>query len=267
MSDNFMSMVLMSSPAFPAAPTIMSGLRQLLKAEDVSLESSAAEGPHIVSIGSDRFAIMTITAPVPAGTLTQAVQNSLTMPGAQSLIASHVAHMIVSQLSTCRDLDHRISCAKSMTAITSVLATAGPTVAIYWVQSDALYDGRLWSQSTNQLQQGRLPVEFWVRLHLFKGSQVRGGVQVGCFTTGLSAFTGFEIEFELVLLPPATIADRVLGLIQHQLDHGSLLEDGDTVGVSDDERITVTRHQQGRRVGRPIVRLNAGANAVGATSV
>ncbi len=73
---------------------------------------------------------------------------------------------------------------------------------------------------------------------------------------GLQPFVGREIEFWPQPLPVATIAERVIGTIQYLLNKGPVLDDGDTLGVSDSERIRVRHQPRGQRLDVPVLVLS-----------
>ena len=83
----------------------------------------------------------------------------------------------------------------------------------------------------------------------------KGEPTLAAVTKGLQAFVGREIEFQPSTLPPVTIADRVIGTSLYLLSRGPVLQDGNTLGVSAQERIRVVFAKQGRRAGVPVAKL------------
>ena len=59
--------------------------------------------------------------------------------------------------------------------------------------------------------------------------------------TAASHQGGMEIEIRGSATQPEELIDRVYGFAHYQASHGPVLEDGDTIGASADERITI-RH-------------------------
>jgi hypothetical protein len=102
---------------------------------------------------------------------------------------------------------------------------------------------------------------------LLDGPPEPGGQRtLALVTTGLASFVGREIEWLPATLPPAVIAQRVYGVCQYLIVNGMVLKDGDTVGVSESERIRVHFAERGQR-GAPVLQLTmeVGPVAAGAT--
>lgn len=82
--------------------------------------------------------------------------------------------------------------------------------------------------------------------------------QLVALTTGLAPFIGREIEFMPSTLPPATIAQRVISTAQYLITNGLVLKDGDTLGVTETEKIRVRFAERGQRPAVPVVQLQKG---------
>ena len=80
---------------------------------------------------------------------------------------------------------------------------------------------------------------------------------IGAVTLGLSQFVGREIEFEGKGLDVTTVLDRVMGLAVYLIERGALIADGDTVGVSETERMEVKYAASRRLAGIPVLLATA----------
>ena len=75
-------------------------------------------------------------------------------------------------------------------------------------------------------------------------------------TTGLSAFVDREIEFQPSAKPPDLLASRLIGTIRYLLAKGPVLNDGDTLGISENERIRVRLVASEIRPEQPVYALS-----------
>ena len=82
-----------------------------------------------------------------------------------------------------------------------------------------------------------LPVHLWVEQRMF--STREGTVSV--FTSGLATFGTMEIEIRESTDQPSDLLELVFGLSGYLIQHGPVIEDGDTVGGTPEEKI-VARH-------------------------
>ncbi len=98
-------------------------------------------------------------------------------------------------------------------------------------------------------------IDIWVRLHVHQASNIGAQGKIECVTTGLAAFVGRVIEFAHVALHPGIIAQCVQGTILYVLAQGMVLKTGDTLGISETERIRIEQADAGLRPGVPIIRL------------
>ncbi len=64
--------------------------------------------------------------------------------------------------------------------------------------------------------------------------------QFGGETQGLRPFMGYELDLEPVAWPLADVAERLVGPVTCLFRHGPVLNDGDMLGVSEDEWFRLT---------------------------
>ena len=111
-------------------------------------------------------------------------------------------------------------------------------------------------QAAEELIAGRPPADVWVQLLWLDGPPTPEGERtLAVVTTGLAPFVGREVEFMPAPLPPAVIAERTLGTITYLLGQGPVLKDGDSLGVSEAERIRAKYAAQGYKPGVPVIQL------------
>ena len=102
-----------------------------------------------------------------------------------------------------------------------------------------------------------MPDTLWTRISFLRGAPVPGGTPtVAAFTTGLAAFIGREIEFQPAPLQPVEVAQRLVGLCQYLIVNGPVIRDGETVGLSEREKIRVRHAPAGQRPGVPVLLMS-----------
>ena len=96
-----------------------------------------------------------------------------------------------------------------------------------------------------------LPLYLWVR---FSITQEKDQTFTLC-TTGLGDLELMEVEFPHVALDAQTLMDRAFNIAHYLLDHGAVLADGHTIGISADEKFTVNHAPSLRDAGSIVYRL------------
>jgi hypothetical protein len=219
------------------------------------VKAGAAEGAgFIVRVGAVAVTVISVPQPIPPGTLDQAIALTRTWPEAARSLNPHRAHIIVGSLQPATDHAGAVAQARAVSAITSAICAFTPAIGVYWSPGEVVTEAAVFR---DEIGSKEFPIEAWVSFFWLDGPRTaRGERTLAVFTTGLLPFVGREIEFRPAPLPPAVIAERVLGTIHLLLANGPILNDGDTVGISATERIRVRHADRGQRQGVPILSLS-----------
>jgi hypothetical protein len=254
-------MLLLEQPAKLDREGIVAAIRRKYPDLSEKLEGNIGTPPSgggglMLTMGSNPIVVMPIGAPLPVGTLDQATTGNVLWPDAARVLSRHHAHVIVASLQKPpHEIADRVTTAANVTRVCAAIASITSSLGIYWTTSETAFEIKRFQATTAPMSGGKRPIDVWVRLHLFKGNPNGKAIPIGCATMGLSSFVGREIEFEPSLLPPGIVAQRVQGTIAYLLEQGPVLKHGDTLGVSETERIRVEYADQGRHVNTPIYRL------------
>lgn len=100
-----------------------------------------------------------------------------------------------------------------------------------------------------QIGTGSWPVFVWLQYYWIAAAE---NELPGLATYGLAPFLGRELEFEPGGLEQQTLFTRAGQIASYLLDHGDVLKDGETLGISESERIRIRHLSQGRQPGIPV---------------
>jgi hypothetical protein len=125
-----------------------------------------------------------------------------------------------------------------------VSAFVGATLLTHSEATSVLWDGVLPSSKQNFIQNAKdafsaypeIPHTVWIGLYPFRDQETQNVVVV---SFGLNKFVGREIEMQAPQSRAKTLVERISGLITYLLQHGLVLNDGDTIGISATEKILV----------------------------
>lgn len=210
-------------------------------------------GPTRIVCHSMEFALIYINQPIPKEALVNAYEeSSLLWPSAPADFIEHRSHIAISTLENASSREEFIEEATLLTIIAGAIADLTNAVGVFWSAAESLVPKESVIEAAQLALNGELPISQWVRFS-FRPGRNKG---IGVFTQGLEPFIGREIEF-----PPNPalsldmMLDRINGLAHYLVHNGLVIDDQDTVGVTEDECIRVIYGTSHIRPGTPILKL------------
>lgn len=171
-------------------------------------------------------------APIPWSDLEGPCSASWLWPDASSEMREHRVHVIVTVMADCEPIERL----KILTAATAALAgTCDAAVGVYWCDSKVVMSPKMFRDFAIEMIPDGLPLYVWLDFRIGKGSD---GKIVGC-TTGMSALGHMELETWDCPEPPGELRERLFGLAYYLLENGPVIEDGNTIGEDENERIKI----------------------------
>jgi hypothetical protein len=204
---------------------------------DLKVEPSAEakDGQTAFDIDGQFVVGQMIDAPMPLSTdeLDALCAKSLLWPKAKNLLRAHAAHMIVTSFS--RDDDDPVERAKRVTYATAgVLGACPQALGVYWGDANHLIKGDLFQEMAAEMLPDSLPLWLWVATLVGKGDD---GTQ-GC-TVGMKALGHMELETTNASDGVGDLRERFHALARYLIENGPVIQDGNTVGADENEKIQV----------------------------
>jgi uncharacterized protein DUF4261 len=251
--SNPIAFVLLDRPITPEIQKLIGILRQRHPdlAWDVAGDSATAkaDAPLLILCGGNLVTVMSMPAPLPHEQGLW-VRASKAWPEAQNVAGHHRAHLIVSMIGTSED---KVQSSRLTTAVVGgVIAVTSGCCAVVW-RTLIARSAEMWLEASNRAFApfADYPFMLWVDIIPFPSGQT-----IGAITVGLSAFADREIEFEVDGMDHSTAIDRVAGLAVYLIEHGSVIKDGDTIGISEADRIKV-HYRTSRFTGSPVITVGS----------
>ncbi|PTL77318.1 DUF4261 domain-containing protein [Vitiosangium sp. GDMCC 1.1324] len=182
-------------------------------------------------------AVVTLTlmrAPIPWRDLEGPARAAWHWPEAVDRLKAHSAHVIVAVLAPGMD---RISTMLLLTRVVAAVASTADASGVYWGEGPVVNAPDDFVDEAKRTSHERLPLYLWIAFQLVRNSD---GTFTLC-TSGMKAFGLMELELVASRTKPAELVDRAFNFAHYLLDHGPVLKDGDTIGLSAQERFRV-RH-------------------------
>jgi hypothetical protein len=186
------------------------------------------------AIDGMRGALAVVPMPIPQGELDGPAATSWLWPGAQEEIGRVTAHVVTWVSGAGPQVDaHR-----HLTRLVSAVLQATGALGVYWGAAGQVIRADVFDGVAHESEHGdgSLPVMLWVDFRTF----VENG-RSALFTVGLGAFGLMELEIAPSERDVGELRELAVGVASYLIEHGAVLDDGQTVGGSEDERVVV-RH-------------------------
>lgn len=224
-------------PLLPTPDLDMALLQNELRKEfgdDIEFEAGDEERENLLSctVGDQHIFCMHMPAPVPHQEAEHAAENYFLWKDGPEIIAQHQSHVIVTSLGG-GDVNDRVIAA---TRAARAVLQAGNGLGVYWGNGSVVNSTEIFLSMSEGIDRQSLPLYLFTRFQLFPGDQ-RGSI--GLFTLGLEQFGFREIEVQNCTWQPGDMLEFVFNVAHYVITSGRAIGDGDTIGGSEEERITV----------------------------
>ncbi len=215
----------------------------------------ATAGGFILEIEGRPFSVLFIDEPVPRETLEEVFQFERVWKSVREDVAAQTAHVIIARLDDPTDPLDALNSAAVATFLASAISSAMPSLAVINYAAKTIAPPKGFMENCRDLLSQQLPMTLWLSLGFLQVDPQYGQGLTAAFTNGLLPFIGRELEFAPTRLSLAEIAQRLYGLSEELMKRGLYLSHGDTVGISETEKITVAFGDVGQRAGIPVISL------------
>ena len=220
-----------------------------------AVENSSGES-NIITIDTVPYVIMFVPQPLPQDAYVSAINSNKVWPEARQSMSYQRAHFVVANMAGVDNYQLAIPTAVSISMITAAIVAIVPSIAVIWASGNNIIEANSFYNRALELAVPKLNFDDWVGLTFFDGPRLDDGARTtAVVTTGLVPFVGYELEWLPSALPPITIVQRVLGITKYLITNGPVLNDNDTLGISELERIRVRFGQEGQRPGINVAQL------------
>lgn len=153
-------------------------------------------------------------------------------PNAQAALEHHAAHIIFSVLGELTPMEQATLQTQVTAAVTSACETA---LGMYWGNATLIIPKAIFTEFAVKVMPDELPLYMWVDFRVGTGEE---GGSSG-FTTGMAGLGHMEIEAHNSPETPGALRERLVNLCAYLLKNGPVIEDGNTVGDNEEEKIRV----------------------------
>lgn len=229
------AMVALCEPRFEAVDKLQSAL-EAEGGEFPPLKVKRKDNTISFQLGEDKVVVSSMRESIPWSDLKGPCRAAWYWPDAAEQLRRHEGHFLVVVVPGSAD---RKSAAIKLTKVTAALVESSPATGVLWGGSGTVHAPEPFCQTAAEIASDRLPVEIWVGFGLIP----EGGEAHSVFTSGLEEFGMQEIEIHGSRRAPQFLYERLFDVVHYVLRKDVVLHDGETIGITDTERIPIRQTQ------------------------
>ena len=172
-------------------------------------------------------------APVPDHEAEKTAANNYMWPCAMDNVRAHKAHLLVAVLGQDAPLLER---GKLFVKVMSACCRQQGVLGVY--TRGAVFQPEFYQGFSEMMLDGKLPVFNWIWFGMHQNE--RG---VSAYTYGMDVFGKDEMEVLDSCVQPGVLRDFLSSIAAYVLEEDVVLEDGETIGFSKEQHLSITRSE------------------------
>lgn len=199
-------------------------------------------------LGQVDIYIAPIEASFPWSDLSGPCESSILWKDATNQLRDHKSHIIVT-VSGADAGPEALSTYLTQTAVSTMHVTPH-ALGVFWSNAAMIIPKDIFTEFAEKVLPEGPPLDIWVDFRVgWNEDKTSSG-----FTTGMHALGHKEFEVTSSPEKPSELRERLESLAYYVLENGSVLNDGDTLGVDENEKLSITHeHSQFGQSGEVIV--------------
>jgi hypothetical protein len=230
------SSILLAMPMFNATDSynleaVVTDLKNYWKVEvsDISGDEKTAT----MNINGVLVALASMPAPIPIKDIEDIAPYNYLWKTALEDCGNHQSHAIVTVLSSKNVAV--LERYKILTQLNASVLRTSKAIGIYQGTQTLLLPKELYLDFANFLLEEQLPIQLWIYIGLVKGEK---GSSI--YTFGLKDFGKMELEILDSSMEQMDLYDFLLSIVAYVVEQDVILQDGETIGFSAEQKIKIT---------------------------
>ena len=231
LKGSFAGFVLLSEPSWDKQQLI----RDLKEKWDIAAEEAEGDGDDtlMLTVDDSLVAVSLMSAPIPDGEAEANAENNYLWPEAVETAKAHKAHIMVAVIGKEEDA---LELGKLYVKALSACCRQPYATGVY--ASGVVFEPSFYEDCAEVMREDILPIFNWVWFGLYGGE---GGL---CgYTDGLEQFGREEIEVLDTDAQPEELRNFMAEIVSYVLEYGVELQDGETIGFSEEDKHTIIRSE------------------------
>lgn len=201
---------------------------------DISFSDEIKDGAVVFPVEDYNCAVSIMPNPVPNGEAETCAKNNVLWKDGDKEVAKHAAHVMVAVMNNDPDFYDPVDAKLLFCKLASAMLKLKNTIGIYCTPT--VFEKSFFIEVAEHMKNGDLPVPimFHVGMYLNKDTRLCG------FTYGLRAYGKEEIEVIGSKAQPPQMFNFLMAISDYILNGDVTLHDGETVGFTEDQHLSVT---------------------------
>jgi hypothetical protein len=232
------TLVALARPELPAFDRVAASYADQFSGAPPLVLASATENLLTLTLGEYTAAATLVPRPIPPGQLAGPAETAWYWPTAETDLSGHAAHLLVTLVD---EGGKPVEKALALTRLTAALAATAPSVGVFWGPGRIVHPPGAFVEQVATAGEHSLPLFLWVDFRIERVDGEPGASGLRLFTTGLEALGAEEIEVADYVGEPGELVGFVYNVAHYMLERRKVINDGDTIGLTDAVQVTARR--------------------------
>lgn len=207
-------------------------LRSTWPGTPAALDFRREQGILTFHFGKSFVAIALMPGPIAWQDLEERSKRSWLWPEAEKTLKRHSQHFVITLESELGPRERAILLTK---VCASVLVNCNAALGVMYGEVGVLARKDIFRDLAAESLRTSLPTELWIECFVAREGESRSRG----YTKGLAALEHPELEAKGLPMTPQQLHSRLTGVARYLVEHGPIIQEGDAIGQSAEERIRV----------------------------
>lgn len=238
-TNRWIALIPLAEATLPGFAEVERAFRELFPDTPQPQSPGGTERMLTCSLDETAASATLIDRPIPASQLGGPCAAAWYWPEAAAALDNHAAHMMLTMVDEGGSAVER---ALAFTRWTAAVTAASEALGVFWGPSRTIHKSGDFIDQAVQSGPHSLPLYLWIDFRIEPVANHAGGEDfLRLYTTGLETLGQSEIEVGNFTGPPQTLLESAYNVAHYLLDRKQVVNDGDTIGLSDEVQLTARR--------------------------
>lgn len=237
MMDNplrWLALVMLNEPRMPGFDEMAQFIADRFADPPELAQAGSTENMFTCSIGEYTAAATLVPNPVPWSQLEGPCATAWYWPAAAEALQGNSAHLVVTLID---EAGKPIDKALALTQLVAGLTSSPQAVGVFWGPGRLVHPGQAFIEQAVQSTAADLPLFLWIDFRVERTDT--GATRL--YTTGLEALGYSELEVPEFPGEPQQLLEFAYNVAHYQLAEKKQINDGDTIGLTDEVQVVARR--------------------------
>ncbi|MAT70729.1 MAG: hypothetical protein CMJ58_14535 [Planctomycetaceae bacterium] len=238
-TNRWIALIPLAEPVLPSFVEVERAFQNRFPDATPPSDPGGTERLLTCSLGEAAASVTLIDRPIPPAQLGGPCAAAWYWPTAAAELDDHPAHLMLTMVDEGGSATDR---ALAFTRWTAAVAAASESLGVFWGPSRTIHRPGDFLDQAVQSGPRNLPLYLWIDFRIEPVANHAGGADFHrLYTTGLATLGQDEIEVANFTGAPQSLLESAYNVAHYLLDRKQAVNDGDTIGLSDEVQLTARR--------------------------